>query len=50
LPWLRFLLGATLGLKMDILGENPQDLMSKRIEIDSDGVQKMFTIIERSES
>jgi hypothetical protein len=35
---------------MGILGENPQDLMSKRIENDSDGVQKVFTIIERIES
>jgi hypothetical protein len=40
---------ATLGLEMGILGQTPQDLESRRIETDSDGVQKVITLIERIE-
>jgi hypothetical protein len=47
---LGLLLAATLGLEIGILGEKSQDLESERIEIDSDGVQKVFAIIERIES
>jgi hypothetical protein len=35
---------------MSILGEEPQDVKSERIEIDSDGVQKVLATIKRIES
>jgi hypothetical protein len=39
-----------LGLEMAIIGEKPQDRESEPIETDSDGVQKVVSILERIET